>query len=848
MNEQQGKSNKSLVEPLTERELEVLQLITEGLTNRDIADKLVVAMSTVKWHIKQIYGKLQVVNRDAAMARATALGLVESELEPSVLPAHNLPFQVLPLIGREREQGELAAVLDDPHTRLVTILGPGGMGKTRLALEVAQAQLRHFTDGVFLVSLAPLSSPEFIVSTISDAIGFVSYQGADPQQQLLEYVREKQMLLVLDNFEHLLAGVGVIRDIQAHAPAVKALVTSRERLNLYDETVYVLGGLAYPDAEETLANARNFGAIRLFEQSAGRVNANFELQAGDLSSMIRICEQLQGMPLGIELAAAWVRMFSLAEIETEIARSLDFLQTSRRDVVERHRTLRAVFDHSWGLLQGDEQAVFSALSVFRGGFHREAAEQVAQASLPILAALVDKSLLHRHQRYEIHELLKEYAGEKLGEVPEHEAAVYARHSAYYARFIRRRAEELKGENQCLALNEINAEIANIRLGWQYALTTQQFEVIERYLEGLFLFYDMRFQNQDALGIFDMAVTSLADEGDGLTAVDAQQKRLYALALTAKCAFNVWVPSFQGGRALLDEVFVILNQVGTRQDKGLPLFTLALIDYASGDYANAEPRFQESLAIYNEIGDHWGKQNSLNMLGRVAHRLGEYEKAQELLETSLRMCRARGDRFVAALTLCSLGRVFCSVEKYQQAKHLLQEGLAIYEELSTPWGIAYALNELGDITFRQGDYTAARKIVHESLAIFTVLGMRSYLARGFRTLGQIAHALNEYPVARQHFHDALRFATATGVMPQALDILVSVVALFADEGHPAQALELVTVAVQQAAITYETKESAERLIASLQTELTPEVFADRCERAKTLPLEAVLAQLSTELEA
>jgi predicted ATPase/DNA-binding CsgD family transcriptional regulator len=848
MDDSKSKSNRSLVEPLTERELEVLQLVTEGLTNRDIADSLFVTLSTVKWHIKQIYGKLQVANRDEAVARASDLGLVESEAESSALPPHNLPFQATPLIGREREQTELAALLDDPHVRLVTIIGPGGIGKTRLALDVAQAQLRHFTNGVFFVSLAPLSSPDFIVSTIADAIGFGFYQGTDPKQQLLDYLCERQLLLILDNFEHLLDGASIVSDIQAAAPAVKALVTSREILNVYGETVYTISGIAYPTIEQPFEEAVCYGAIKLFEQSARRANANFRLEDDNIEAVIRICERLQGIPLAIEMATAWVRMLSLDEIGMEIARSLDFLATTRRDVIERHRTMRAVFDHSWHLLQPEDQRVFRALSVFRGGFQRQAAEHVASASLASLSALTDKSLVHWEPTgsYHMHELLRQYAAEKLGEVSEQEVEAQNRHCAYYAAFVHQRTAQLKSGNQRPALNEISGEMMNIRLGWQHALTTHQIEKIEYYMEGFLLFHDMRFQNWDAIELFDMAVAWLGDEGDGSKPVDARQKQLYALALAAKCMFNVWFPTFQGTRALLDEALAILDQVGLRTDKALPLFALGLLDYVSGNYVQAEPRFRDSLALYAETGNQWGKQLNFNMLGRVAYRLGEYEQAQELLEEGLKTYR--DDRFGTAQILGTLGRVLRAVGQYERAEHMFREELAIFRELGSPWGIAYAMNDLGEVIFRQGNLAAARRILHESLTNLSQIGMQSYImARAIRALGEIAQALNDHHLARDQYHDALQLTTRTSAISDTLDTVVSIAELYVKEDRKEQALELVTMVLQQSTLSYETKERAEGLFAKLESELAPEIFADLCERARTLHLEPVIAHLITELE-
>ncbi len=284
----------------------------------------------------------------------------------------------------------LEDLITDPEARLVTIVGPGGMGKTRLSLAIAEQYLGedYFPNGVFFIALAPLRSTEHIVPTMADAFDFQLEGGGpgtrSPRQQILDYLRSKRMLLVLDNFEHLLAGVDLVSDILGAAPEVKILVTSRERLHLRPEQLFPIQGLEFPDWE-TPEDAANYTAIRLFIQSAQRVRPDFALRADDLTYLTRICRLVDGMPLGVELAAAWVDLLSLADIAAEIRQSLDFLETDLHDVPARHRSIRAIFDTSWGRLSQREQAAMAQLSVFRGGFTRPAAQQVAGANLRTLA-------------------------------------------------------------------------------------------------------------------------------------------------------------------------------------------------------------------------------------------------------------------------------------------------------------------------------------------------------------------------------------------------------------------------------------------------------------------------------
>ena len=355
---------------------------------------------------------------------------------------NNLPLQPTPFIGRSGELAALNKLIADPDIRLVTIVGPGGMGKTRLALVVAEDVLTRgqFKHGVYFINLAPLSEVSHIVPAVADALNF-PLQGGDgrsPQQQLIDYLRQKEMLLLFDNFEHLLDGVEFVANILQLASNVQILVTSRERLHLRTEQVYPIEGLEFPDWE-TPEDAETYTAVQLFLQSARRNQPDFALQdKDDLTYLARICRTVAGMPLALELAASWVDMLPLSEIADELQQGLDFLETDMRDMPERHRSIRAAIDYSWQKLDEKERDIFAKLSVFRGDFTREAAKALADANLRQLARLVSKSLLQggggKDGRYQIHELLRQYGAEKLEDSGE-ETAVRERHSYYYCQFL-----------------------------------------------------------------------------------------------------------------------------------------------------------------------------------------------------------------------------------------------------------------------------------------------------------------------------------------------------------------------------------------------------------------------------
>jgi len=476
----------------------------------------------------------------------------------SPVPPHNLPAQLIPFVGRERELAEAKDRLGDPDCRLLSLVGPGGIGKTRLDLEAATAHLNHFPDGVYFVSLAPLQSVEAITPTVAEALNFSFYEAGEPQQQLLDYLRQKSLLLILDNFEHLLPpsrtaggdGADWVVKVLRTAPEVTILATSRARLNVQGEHLFPITGLDFPalppgspcedgrgepngavfrqapwpvDQPAPAAHplwdtsphgpgdgqdVAQYSAVRLFLTSARRVRPGFEPTVDDLTDVAGICRLVHGTPLAILLAAAWIEGLTPAEIATEIGRSFDFLETDIRDVPaegrlggERQQSMRAVFDHSWSLLTEREQEVFQVLSVFRGGFTQGAAQPVTGASLRELRALVNKSLLHRDAagRYELHELLRAYAAEKLDQSPVDGEAARDRHCAYYAAALQGWAADMKGARQQTALTEIEADGENARAAWIWAVEQEQVKRLERAIEGLCLFYDWhgRFQEGEA---------------------------------------------------------------------------------------------------------------------------------------------------------------------------------------------------------------------------------------------------------------------------------------------------------------------------------------------------------------
>lgn len=404
---------------------------------------------------------------------------------PNGVVRHNLPLPATPFIGRTTDIHDIKALLYQPTTRLLTISASGGMGKTRLALEIAHQMVNTLTtpfkDGVYFVELASLATADSLVTELADALGLtLEASGMAYRRQVIQYLSQKQALIIFDNFEHLLEATALVSEILQEALAISMLVTSRERLNLQGETIYRLEGL-----ELLKDNPAMTSAVQLFVQSATYAQPAFYLKPENIAEVVAICEMVEGLPLGIVLAAGWVSLLTTQEIVTEMQRTLNFLESSARDLPARHRSLRAVFDYSWELMNAEERDVLMRLAVFQGGFTREAAQKVTKARLQVLLALVNKSLLTRDPasgRYTCHPLMRQYAAEALERADATQSARDA-HCHYFLDLMYQHRIDLSGQRS-QTFDEFEADMENIRMAWSYALDTKQYAAIQRAMSGL----------------------------------------------------------------------------------------------------------------------------------------------------------------------------------------------------------------------------------------------------------------------------------------------------------------------------------------------------------------------------
>jgi predicted ATPase/DNA-binding SARP family transcriptional activator len=651
----------------------------------------------------------------AAVGATVNMGTAPTPSLPN--PPRPLPVASTPFIGRGREKALIAAMLCDPACRVITVVGLGGVGKTRLVLQAARENADAFHHGVAFVSLASANSSEAIAYRLADALRFTLYGAQSAEDQVADFLRDKALLIVLDNLEQHSEGVLIVAKLIARTADVKFLVASRQRLNLHVEWVVELGGLGYPaelhEAPEQGEAAAANDALELFLQAAHKVRPGAAFGAADMSAAKRICRLVAGMPLAIELAAGRLHDVPVSALVGEVERSLDSLQAAAPGPPTEHQSIRAVFNSSWALLSGEERAVLRKLAVFRGGFRREAAEVVAGASLLVLAQLVNKCLLNMTPlgRYVRHPLLYRFTQEKLGEHPEQVLSSTQSHLRYYLSLAEESAPKLAGAAPELSLARLDEENDNLLAALRWALKHDPYSAL-RLAGALWRYWWLRHHLQE-------------------------------------------------GRAWLSEVLGVASP-GATASRASALEGAALLAWAQGDYASSYALADESLVIRRALEDEVGAAASLVILGQTVRSLGDYVRARAFTQESLDIRQRLGDIQGIGESLNQLGNVALREGDAARARALYQEGLGFRREGGSRWDVAASLNNLGTVALRQGDTMAAQRYHEESLALKRSLGDSRGLAASLNNLGLVALHDGDYALAQARFQEALELRRSLGV--------------------------------------------------------------------------------------
>ncbi len=698
-----------------------------------------------------------------------------------------------------------------------------------------------------------------VPATIADALGFTFREAEDPPRQLFDYLRDKELLLVLDSLEHILESADLVSKILRYAPRVIVMATSRERLHLKEESVVVIQGLAYPsgggassrDGPRSPIPPRSmsaYSAVQLFAQHAHRVHSRFTLSDADTRDAIRICQLVEGLPLGVELAASWTRARSCGEIAKEIERNLDVLATNLHDVPERQRSIRATFEHSWNLLSREERNLLARLSIFSGGFLSGAALQVTGASISNLLTLVDKSLVRRDStgRYDMHSLLRQFARGKLDASPRLRHDTERRYASFFATYMEEQGERLRRARGREDFSLLRSEIENVRQAWQLAVTHDLVSLAEKALEALFLFHDVQCRFQEGIDLLGRAI----DQWSG----DPSRRRILGRLLARQGALHLQCGAYGEARDALRRGLALLEAAEEKNELTFALVNLSRVAQRQGDYEETVRLSERSLALSRETSDLWGITHSLIYLGVVRYRMGDVDAAQTLLEQSLdsarrsdnprlligplnwlgdvlchlgdyaagqalfeqclRLTRELGDRYRVAIALNNLGTVFHVLGKREEAQSAYEESLHICREIGHRTREAIALSNLGELAFENSTYDDAERLYQEGLVIGREIQDQWVVMACLNNLGQIASTRQDADGAREHFTEALTIAKTTQTLPLTFKVLVNAAPLLAREGENGLAAELLSLALRHHACEQATRDEARRTLEAL----------------------------------
>ncbi len=658
-----------------------------------------------------------------------------------------LPAEPGGFVGRATELAWLVARLRDPDCRLITLTGPGGMGKTRLALRAAAQLAADFNDGTRMAPLGDARSAPEALRHIAAAIDPTLVSNDPPLEVLQRILARRELLLVLDNLEQIPAIADYVSTLLSAAPGLKLLATSRERLALRAEHILPLGGLAVPDALSDPVTT--YGAVQLFIQRARQMRPDFALDALNQAAIVQICTLVEGMPLGLELAAAWIRTLTPAEIAAEIGRSPDFLQAAVRDLPDRQRSLRAVFAHSWRLLSPTEQDGFRRLSIFRGGFTIAAAVAVAELHRDTLVALENKSLLRRSAdgRYDFHPLLRQYAAEHMAVTSAEEAALQARHARYIAGIVAELAPRLGSGDHLLTLANDNA---NMQVAWFWAVNNAAFQTLGLMVEGLARFCELRSYRQEAEAALAYAEARLTAEPP----TDTATLRVLAHVQAWRGHFCQFLGRYDEAAALLEQSLAVAHHL--LEDPALIAFGLnaqGINANAYGDHRRAIELHQTSLALYQALGDQAGIGEVFNRMGGAAFDMGDLVEARRCWQASHVAFTATDDLCGMARALNNLGEVARILGEYAESRRLSEESLALHTALGPSWSIS-PVNNLAILARLAGRFDEAQQLHERSLAACHTVGDQRGAVNTTLLLGELELARDRIDAAEAYLTTSL----------------------------------------------------------------------------------------------
>jgi DNA replication protein DnaC len=743
---------------------------------------------------------------------------------------HNLPFQHTEFIGRVAEKKQVAKKLHEATCRLLTIVGPGGIGKTRLAIAWAGEQLEAFRDGVCFVSFASVTSPDLMVYTLADALELKLLGQRPPKEQVLHYLKDKTMLLVLDNLEHLLAGIDLISEILASSSNIKILATSRERLSLQSEHLFDLYGLNVPGINGS--DAYSSDALQLFAERAKHNRHDFELEQS-LQAVTKICQLVGGMPLAIELAASWSRLLSPSEILQELEQNLDILATSTRDLPERHHNMRSVFEVSWQRLSENEQTALRKLSVFQGGFDREAARAVAEIDLTILLSLVNKSFLWRDTtgRFSQHPLILQYLQQKANDYPEEKKQNEEKHGLYYLELVKELVRYLKTQKHRETRERLDKELANIRAAWDWTLREKRVEDIRRYARAFFaLFIDHFYEGAD---LFRRAVAVL-DENNPDHHVALGYAIIYQLR------YEGGLPGSSDPTEKIRRGLTLLEP--HKEYPGILMAHDALGSFAveQGDFAKSKENNSIALELARKYGNHLELGWCLSHLMHIERNMGSFSEVSALMRDTLIELRELGNLYALGWGLTYFGSYLVYNDKLAEGEELLRESLTMLRTVDSEATGPYT--DLARLAYKRGDFDEVERYIREAYDEAVKYYYEFMKATALAIWGRVKLAQGHVQEAERLMLESLRLGHSEN-MPVALSHTLLVLAeLSVVKGNVKQGVCWLNFLKHHQAIEKRDRDETIKLLEETKNQLSPRDFSQAQKESKALTLEGIVTEI------
>ena len=756
-------------------------------------------------------------------------------LPPETAPPGNLQASLLPFFGREADLARLDERILRDDARLVTLVGPPGIGKTSLAVDFARRHAREFTDGVFFVNLAPVSQPERVPNQILQSLG-ISTDTSQPVLQSLKFaLRDHHTLLILDNFEQVLDAATAIADMLADCPYVKVLVTSQAVLGLRGERQISVGPLGSEDA------------LMLFVERAQASDATFTLSEQNRPAIASICHTLDNLPLGIELAASWVGILGCDEIAREIGRDLDFVATNMRDLPERHRSLRAAFEHSWRLLSSEEQHTLVQLSIFHGGFTREAAHAIADAPIEVLARLVAKALVRRAgaHHFDLHEFIRFYAASKRSDDAEAANALARSHSRYYLSWLASLEHGIKRKGHASVVAMINAEKENLRAAWTNAAYARDMVPMACATPALYYWLETVYEVREGARMFGEAMAVLGDHGWTADAPHA----LRVAAATLLGAHGYYADRIGdahiGGPATERSVAALRTLEAPRALADALLFRVSVL-YTQGNSDEACNLAVEAQRLYESLEDVRSQGFAASWAGSVLMYGRRLEAAHERLAEAISLLEAAGsDEFALWRTQSLRASVAFELDRQDEARSFAEGVISSAGQIADRYSAAVAYRILAESFSRQGDTKKAMGYIRESILRIEEIGLSFALAQAWSWLGEHALRIPDPAEAKLAFRKSLDVALGCRSSPGVGRALLGLSAMWRNQGNATQALAAAVFVERKDTFPEPMREQAHILSAALSATLEPDQMRQAEARAAQLDVGPSLLQFTRE---